>query len=128
MACVAQFYPGKYPATTWVLVTCVSLYTVLSTALSGLHTFIEKDTITLTTGKGNYIIRSKLPRYQDQYTLAIRPRGTAPESSAEVKLVSSVGAYFDSQGVMVADAFKADVAALIEKAEAAGTGKSKKSQ
>ena len=96
--------------------------------MTGFQTLIEKDTLTLTTGKGKYIVRSKLPRYQDIYTLAIRPSGTAAESPAEVKLTSSVGAFFDNEGVLVADVFKNEVAALIQKAEAAAEGNSKKAQ
>lgn len=35
LACLAQFYPKKYPDNFWVLVGCVSGYVVLSLLMSG---------------------------------------------------------------------------------------------
>lgn len=48
MALLAQFYPLKYPASFWLLVCCVTTYTVLSTAMSLVTMFLEHDAIAFT--------------------------------------------------------------------------------
>lgn len=132
VACIAQFWPKKHPAVTPVLVACVSIYALLSAALTAFATYVEKDTIALARGAGEVVIRSRLPRFEETYTLGIRPRGTEPGSAGEARLESSVGAYFDGEGVLAADRFTADVKALAERAAAGNGGRggaaAKKSQ
>jgi hypothetical protein len=99
-----------------VLLLCVSLYTIFSILLSAFSFFVEKDTIAMTKTHGSVaalVLRSKMPRYQDGYTLAIRPRGIPAGDASEAKMSSSVGAYFDTEGVLAAEEFKADVAKLV---------------
>lgn len=38
VACLAQFYPKKYPDNFWVLAGCVATYVVLSSLMSGAGT------------------------------------------------------------------------------------------
>lgn len=113
MACVGQFYPGKTTDAFYPVLACVVFYFTLSLALTVYTTFIEKDTIAQTRGKADLIIRSKMPRFQDVYTLGIRPQGSKADSAEEKKLAASVGAYFDSEGVLAADVFKAEVNDLL---------------
>lgn len=35
MACLAQFYPKKYPDNFWLLAACVPAYVVLSSLMTG---------------------------------------------------------------------------------------------
>ena len=129
VACIGQFYPGKLPDTFWPVLACVVSYFTLSMALTAYTTFIEKDTIAQTRGQADLIIRSKMPRFQDVYTLGIRPRGSKADSPEEVKLASSVGAYFDSEGILAVDAFKGEVLALLGRLTASSArGEAKKSQ
>lgn len=129
VACIGQFYPGKLPDTFWPVLACVVSYFALSLALTAYTTFIEKDTIAQTRGQADLIIRSKMPRFQDVYTLGIRPRGSKADSSEEVKLASSVGAYFDSEGILAVDAFKGEVLDLLGRLTASSArGEAKKSQ
>ncbi|KAL4521568.1 hypothetical protein Ndes2437B_g07855 [Nannochloris sp. 'desiccata'] len=130
VACIGQFYPGKLPDTFYPVLACVVSYFTLSLALTVYTTFIEKDTIAQTRGKADLIIRSKMPRFQDVYTLGIRPQGSKADSAEEVKLASSVGSYFDSEGVLAVDLFKAEVSDLLERLLAASSsrGEAKKSQ
>lgn len=48
MACLAQFYPQKYPANAWLLVGCVSTYALLSAAMTLVATVLEQDAIAFT--------------------------------------------------------------------------------
>lgn len=48
MACLAQFYPLKYPASFWLLASCVSIYAVLSTAMTAVASLLERDGIAFT--------------------------------------------------------------------------------
>ena len=100
-----------------MLIACVAIYTLLSVALSGFSLFIEKDAIALTKGKADLVIRSKLPKYQEMYTLGIRPRGSAVESMEEAAVMKSVGAFFDSDGVLAAEVLRAEVLGLLQKLE-----------
>lgn len=43
MACLAQFYPLKYPASFWLLVGCVSTYAVLSALMTYVAAVLERD-------------------------------------------------------------------------------------
>ena len=121
MACVAQFWPGKYPETRWVLLTCVGAYAALSAAMSAVASLLERDMVVLTVarlGQPALCVRSSLPRFQDVYTLAVRPRGAKAGGPREASMERSVGAYFDRDGVLDGEAFRADVAALLGRATA----------
>ena len=118
MACLAQFWPVKYPDSYWLLVACVCGYTLLSTLVNGVGVLLEKDTIVLTKarqGRGGMTARSSLPRFSETYTLAVRPRGTPPGSAREATLEKSVGKYFDAEGMLHAEVVEADTAALLER-------------
>ena len=119
VACLAQFWPGKYPDTFWVLAGCVSSYVVLSFGVTAVGTCLEHDTIVTTKprpGRGALALRSSMPRFQEHYTLAVRPRGSAAGGPDEVNLQKSVGAYFDTEGLLHAEVIEADVAALLKHA------------
>jgi signal peptidase complex subunit 2 len=118
VACLAQFWPGKYPDTFWVLAGCVTSYTALSFAVTAVGVWLEHDTIVLTKqrpGRRALALSSSMPRFQENYALAVRPRGSPAGGTDEVKLQKSVGAYFDTDGVLHPEVIEADVAALLER-------------
>jgi len=93
------------------------------------HILFEKDIIALTYVRPDQpalAVRSKMPRFQENYTISIRPRdGEAVDRAQEATLVSSVGAFFDTEGVLAEKIFKAEVLKLA--VQAVGGLKSKSS-
>lgn len=110
------------------------MYCLLSVALTLFGMFVEKETFALTRAapdQPSLVLRSSMPRFQENYTIAVRPRGTEPGCSEEAKLTSSVGAFFDSNGELAARVFKAEVVKMVECVQAGGAaqnGEAKKSQ
>lgn len=47
-ALCAQFYPMPFPSSIPLLMVCCAIYFIISMVLSGIVTFIDKDTIILT--------------------------------------------------------------------------------
>ncbi|GAB4816741.1 hypothetical protein N2152v2_003787 [Parachlorella kessleri] len=119
---VVEFYPLKYPASFWLLASCVCTYATLSTGMTYIAAFLERDAIAFTKPNSKkagtaLLVGSKLPRFQDEYHLRIQLRG-AEKGREEVSLKKSVAAYFDSAGHVVADAIRADFRALLQRFEA----------
>ncbi|PRW59420.1 putative signal peptidase complex subunit 2 [Chlorella sorokiniana] len=119
VACLAQFWPKKYPANTWVLAGCVAAYVVLSTLMTLVATVWEKEAIVFTKarpgGSPVLVVSSKLPRFQDLYTLRVALRPTGSGSGSEgVSLTKSVGEYFHEDGHLAADVIRQDTLALLE--------------
>lgn len=117
VACLAQFYPLKYPANFWLLVCCVSVYAALSTAMTYVITFLEKDCFLFTKPNSSkcgvsLAIASRLPKYQDQYELRIQLRGQ-PKGREQVSLKKSVTSYFDSEGHLAAELIHSDFRSLL---------------
>ena len=76
MGLLAQFYPLKYPANTWLLVGCVAAYCLLSAALT-LLSHSEHDAVAFTRaapGRAALVVASRMPRHQDLYTLRLAAR------------------------------------------------------
>ncbi|KAI7841303.1 hypothetical protein COHA_004922 [Chlorella ohadii] len=119
VACLAQFYPKKYPANFWLLACCVASYVVLSTLMTVVATLWEKDAIVMTKarpgGPPALVVSSKMPRFQDLYTLRVALRPTGGGSGSEgVSLTKSVGDYFHEDGHLAADVIRQDTQALLE--------------
>jgi signal peptidase complex subunit 2 len=87
VACLAQFYPKKYPANFWLLVGCVAVYVVLSTLMTVVAAVFERDAIALTRtvpgGPPALAISTRLPRFQETYTLRIATRWVGGQAAAE---------------------------------------------
>jgi hypothetical protein len=100
-------------------------------ALTAIVILFEKDTIVLThpfLGQlSGLIVRSKLPRFQDKYMLAIRASGSARGSIEEAKIEESVGIYFDSNGVLAVNEFQGKVLQLLRQVPGFEAFESKKS-
>lgn len=100
-------------------------------ALTALVVLFEKDTIVLTHPFSGHlsglIVRSKLPRFQDKYMLAIRPSNCARGSTEEAKIEESVGKYFDSDGLLAVNEFQGKVLQLLRQVPGFETFESKKS-
>lgn len=152
MACVGQFYPKRLPNTPLVLAVCVASYALLSVALTAIGTLLERDAIALTRGgpgagaPPRIALASRLPRFQDTYTLRIWPRqggllsvyssggggsllgllrgsggsGALPPQPDELRLSKSVAAYFTADGFMDHEAIVGDARRLLRQLAAAG--------
>jgi len=115
-AMVAQFAPLSFPESRPVLGACCAAYFVLSGALQLITTFLDKDCILITKvmkkdqstdGGGmkknprmlthGLRIRTSLPRFSEFYTVRIEFQGM--EDSPFVKKTSSVGKFFDVEGM-----------------------------
>mmetsp|Transcript_220 Transcript_220/g.242 ORF Transcript_220/g.242 Transcript_220/m.242 type:complete len:248 (-) Transcript_220:526-1269(-) len=115
-AMVAQFAPLPFPESRPVLGACCAAYFVLSGALQLITTFLDKDCILITKvmkkdqstdGGGmkknpgmlthGLRIRTSLPRFSEFYTVRIEFQGM--EDSPFVKKTSSVGKFFDVEGM-----------------------------
>ncbi|PSC77014.1 putative signal peptidase complex subunit 2 [Micractinium conductrix] len=119
LACVAQFYPKKYPDNFWVLLGCVAAYVVLSTAMTVVATVWEKDAVLFTRGlrQGGgppaLAVSTRLPRFQETFTLTITPRGARAASGAGASMSCSIGEYFHSDGYLAKDVVRADTQRLL---------------
>lgn len=127
VACVAYFYPKKHGENFWLLLGCIVTYVILSTLMTVIATVYEKDAITFTCavpgGAPALAISSRLPRFQDLYTLRVQPRGAPAAASGNgssdggaLSLSKSVGAYFDEDGLLAAGVIKKDVEQLLQQA------------
>jgi len=114
-AMVAQFAPLPFPESRPVLGACCAAYFVLSGALQLITTFLDKDCILITKvmkkgestdgsmKKNSHMlthglrIRTSLPRFSEFYTVRIEFQGL--EDSPFVKKTSSVGKFFDVEGM-----------------------------
>ena len=116
VACIAQFWPGKHPKNFVLCIVCVSLYAILSLALTFLTLLIEKDIIVSTKpqqDEPSLVIRSSMPRFQDKYTLKVAFKAAG---AREAMLSKSVGEYFDVDGFVIAKTLKKDFKSLISQA------------
>ncbi|EFN57522.1 hypothetical protein CHLNCDRAFT_143120 [Chlorella variabilis] len=122
VACLAQFYPKKYPDNTLLLAGCVVAYVVLSSLMTVVAMVCEKDVIAFTRaapgGPPALAIASRLPRFQQFYTLCVTPRGAraASRGGGAQSLSRSVGEYFHEDGQLAAGVIKKDAVELLRKA------------
>lgn len=80
IALLAQFYPGKPPATTPLLAACVTAYALLSVALSAIAALVERDAFLFTRGGGAYpplAVGARMARFDPAYELIVEERGTS---------------------------------------------------
>eukprot|EP00887_Chlorella_sp_A99_P000767 scaffold5.g767.t1 len=139
VACFGQFFPKHHPLHTAVLVGCVAVYALLSVGFTALASLVERDIIALTkAGPGGaapprIALASRLPRFNDAYTLRAWPRGgggsaapgtggggggggaapAPPLLPGELRLSKSVAACFTQDGFLVAEAIKTDAQRLL---------------
>jgi hypothetical protein len=109
----------KYPAAAPALAVCVGAYFLLSSAMTLVAVLLERDAVLVTRarpGRPALALRSALPRYGEEYALRARPRGAARGGPEEVAVTRAVGALFHADGFLAAEAFHADVAALLRRA------------
>eukprot|EP01116_Phalansterium_solitarium_P004674 TRINITY_DN15734_c0_g1_i2.p1 TRINITY_DN15734_c0_g1~~TRINITY_DN15734_c0_g1_i2.p1 ORF type:complete len:194 (+),score=79.40 TRINITY_DN15734_c0_g1_i2:106-687(+) len=133
LAAIAQFYPAPFPDNYYVLLVCCSLYFVCSGLLQLIAMFVEQDVILFGWTPGTrpqpVQVRSRLPRYESQYTLTLtagawslsaatatvlgRQPTAAPAAGPTASLCRSVGAFFDASGVFVEHRLHAELDRLI---------------
>ncbi|PNH12812.1 putative signal peptidase complex subunit 2 [Tetrabaena socialis] len=76
-ALYAQFGPGKFPSTWWTVFGCVVAYLILTLAMNLFTSKMEGDAFLVTRpfrGCKGLRVCSRLPRYSDQYSLALVDR------------------------------------------------------
>lgn len=109
-AMIAQFYPMPFPQSRPLLGVCCFSYALLSGILQYIVTFVDKDTILLTSGRNGQPeelrIRATFPKYQEYYTLTIQPKDD-PSRATIGKMY--VGKYFTERGEFDEKGFSLDV-------------------
>ena len=126
VALLAQFYPGKPPATTPLLFACVGVYAALSAALSAIAVAVEKDAfLFVKAGRARpaLAVASKMARFEPGYELAVEERrgggkGGNPRGAAASLQATS---FFHADGKLAKAAVAAAVGRLL--AEFDRTGK-----
>ncbi|CAF0753892.1 unnamed protein product [Rotaria sp. Silwood1] len=117
------FYP--FPKSRTVLIVCVISYFILIGILTLYMYFIERgrffngkliDKTGLDPGL-RCIISSKLKKYDDKYNLTLEyNEGTNKSTGSSGALISSVGNYFDNNGVLCYDRFTNDLKKIYDQA------------
>lgn len=109
VALLGQFWPGKDKSSPYVLGPCVAGYFILTGVVWGIQVLIQKDAIAYTKGHpGNprIVLRSKMPRYGDQYTL----RACMKDDSglmAESSSTQYIGTFFNQDAEVQVDSIVA---------------------
>lgn len=89
MACLAQFYPLKYPASFWLLVGCVSTYAVLSALMTYVAAVLERDGFAFTQPNPKKVCAQEAERSRAER----QPVGCLPRPFASIlqSLAGAVG-------------------------------------
>lgn len=136
-AMVAQFAPIPFPESRPVLGLCGSAYFILSGVLQLITTFIDKDSILLSTpisglaqkmiknpdmAKYGLRVRSNLPRFSEWYTVIIefQLKGDEEKKKMEhcrVEQTWSVGQFFDKEGYFDEVGLSQEIDKLIKRFE-----------
>jgi hypothetical protein len=104
VACIGQFWPGELKNSPYVLGPCVATYFFLTALIWILQTYVQKDAIAYTKhhpGNPGIVLRSKMKRFDDQYTLKACMKGESVvrESSA----TQYVGNFFNENAELQVD-------------------------
>jgi hypothetical protein len=113
---IAQFWPGEYPQTKWVLLSCCAVYYLCGIVLQYIATFMErywfvfthpKPTAKWSTGVG-IALSSTMERYEYEYTLCVEavPSSGLPPLPEPLTLVKGLNEYFDSDGYLAHEIFE----------------------
>eukprot|EP00958_Prasinococcus_capsulatus_P010309 scaffold1006_cov408-Prasinococcus_capsulatus_cf.AAC.2 len=124
-AIVAQFYPEKFPENVSVLMACIGGYILFNLVLQLFINYKEVDNILFTHAKDTakfvnpgILVASRMDRFQDVYTLEIKGKAIKGKAAQRpVKLEKSVAKWFDVDGVLAENIFKADVLKLLQEYE-----------
>ncbi|GFH18733.1 Tr-type G domain-containing protein, partial [Haematococcus lacustris] len=110
-ALLAQFGPGKFPSNWWMVAGCVTAYCAVTVILNWFSYKYEGDSYLVTkpsrAGEPGPRLSSRLPKYDDKYTLVIS--STLNRKAAghkEVSLTASVADFFHADGYLSDAAFK----------------------
>ena len=127
VALLAQFYPGKPPATTPLLAACVAAYAALSAGLTAVATFVERDSFLFTKGGGGYpplAVGARMARFDPGYELIVEERGGG-KGGKSARAVASLNAtaLVRSDGRVDKGAVAAAVAGVLTKFDAAAKRK-----
>ncbi|KAL6762498.1 microsomal signal peptidase 25 kDa subunit-domain-containing protein [Haematococcus lacustris] len=127
-ALLAQFGPGKFPSNWWMVAGCVAAYCAVTVILNWFSYKYEGDSYLVTkpsrAGEPGPRLSSRLPKYDDKYTLVIS--STLNRKAAghkEVSLTASVADFFHADGYLSDAAFKPRVEALLKEYGSSGTKK-----
>lgn len=126
VALLAQFYPGKPPATTPLLVACVTTYALLSVALTWLAARVEKDAFLFTRATArtpSLAISSKMDRFGADYKLSIEARGGGGGGGPAAAATLAAPDFLRADGVLLAPALARRVGDMLDRVEAAAKKK-----
>src|SRR5687767_5260596 len=109
---LAYDYLNPFPASKFVLISCVTTYFVLMTILTLYTTFIEKGIfLQAYDGKPKWTVSSSLPRFDDMYDLCLELSVDGGKAT-EATLSKSVADWFYVDGVFVAEKFEQEIKRL----------------
>ena len=124
---IAQLWPGEYPETKVVLMTCCGIYYVCAVWLQYIASFVECGWFVFTQPKATatwskeagIALTSYMERYDYEYTLCVevRPGSGVENPKEEVKLVKGLNDYFDSDGYLAHEIFERDIERLLKRFE-----------
>ena len=123
VALLAQFYPGKPPATTPLLIACVASYAALSAALTWLAARIEKDSFLFTRATARapaLAVSSKMSRFGADYELSVETRSGGGAAAAATLAAPDL---LRADGVLLVPALARRVGDVLDKVEAAAKKK-----
>lgn len=121
VACVAQFWPGKEKNSAIVIAPCVSGYVLLSLIVWGMQSMFQRDTIAWTKehpGMPIIVLKSKLPRYGEEYTLSAVMKGRSISESRKSSTTQSIGLLFSEDAQVQTDAITGMVNDLLHQLDA----------
>ena len=99
-AMVAQFYPLPFPDSRPLLGMCCASYFLLSVVLQYVISYVDKDTIMITSPlpgpEHEMRIRSSFPRYQHTFTLIVQDKDDNSKNKTTGQMY--VGKYFTEKG------------------------------
>lgn len=115
LALVAQFWPGKFHTSWWLVFWCVVAYMAITAILAMFCTMKEGNAFLFTkpsVGEPGLKVSSTLPRFSEMYTLKIESAGKGSDRDP-VEMSKSITNYFHSDGYLSAAVFQADVVKLL---------------
>lgn len=117
LAALAQFWPGKFPDTWYVLATCVSLYGLGTLILNIFTARFEGDAFLFLRPEGAakdppaplVRVSSRLPRFSYEYKLHIKA-----DDGSQVDMQLDIQDFFTSDGHLAESKYKNEVQRLLQ--------------
>ena len=125
VALVGQFYPGEYPDTKWVLIVCITLFSILQLGMWYVAFFLEGGYMMFTKPARRGLDRrhqypavqvySDMKRASPEYELHLQLRDGCYDTSVREQATWDVTAFFDVEGVFLRKVFDERLDELLAK-------------